>query len=215
MDDRDLASMRREYRAGGLLEADALDDPIEQFRRWFEQARDAEVFEPNAMTLATVDALGRPVARTVLLKGIEARGLSFYTNLGSDKSRQLAVSPRAALVFWWGPIARQVRFEGEVERVSDGEADAYFATRPRGSQIGAWTSPQSQPIEARRALEVTSWELDQRFDGDAVPRPPFWGGFRLMPDRVEFWQGQENRLHDRLRYTREPAGGWRIERLAP
>lgn len=215
MDDRDLASMRREYRAGGLLEADALDDPIEQFRRWFEQARDAEVFEPNAMTLATVDALGRPVARTVLLKGIEARGLSFYTNLGSDKSRQLAVSPRAALVFWWGPIARQVRFEGEVERVSDGEADAYFATRPRGSQIGAWTSPQSQPIEARRALEVTSWEIGQRFDGDAVPRPPFWGGFRLMPDRVEFWQGQENRLHDRLRYTREPAGGWRIERLAP
>lgn len=215
MDDLALAGMRRDYRASSLSEDDVLGDPIAQFRSWFDQAREADVFEPNAMTLATVDAAGRPAARTVLLKAVDERGLSFFTNLDSDKSRHIGANPRAALVFWWGPMARQVRFEGAVERVADDEADAYFATRPRGSQTGAWASPQSQVIEGRGVLEAACREVERRFADGEVRRPPFWGGFRLRPERVEFWQGRQDRLHDRLRYSRDAAGGWRIERLAP
>jgi pyridoxamine 5'-phosphate oxidase len=172
------------------------------------------LLEPNAMTLATVDAAGQPAARTVLLKAIDPRGLTFYTNLDSRKARELAANPKAALLFWWPPHARQVRFEGTIEAVDEAEADAYFATRPRGSQLGAWASAQSSVIADRAALEAAEQEIAERFAGGPVPRPPFWGGYRLTPERVEFWQGRTNRLHDRLRYTRL-ADGWQIERLAP
>jgi pyridoxamine 5'-phosphate oxidase len=211
----DPAAMRRDYAARGLTEEDLLGDPIAQFQSWFEDACRAEVFEPNAMTLATVGADGQPSARIVLLKGVDRRGLAFFTNLTSRKSREFDANARAALVFWWGPLARQVRFEGKVERVADAEADAYFASRPRGSQIGAWASPQSAVIADRRALEDAARAHEERFGAGAVPRPEFWGGFRLLPLRAEFWQGRTDRLHDRLRYSREASGGWRLERLAP
>ena len=211
----DIAAMRRDYGALGLTEADLLADPIAQFRRWFEDAERAGIHEPNAMTLATVGAGGQPAARVVLLKAIDQRGLAFFTNLASRKSRELDANARAALVFWWGPLARQVRFEGAVERVADTEADTYFARRPRGSQIGAWASAQSSVIPDRQTLEDAARSHDQRFGVGAVPRPEFWGGFRLVPARVEFWQGRNDRLHDRLRYTRGAAGDWRTERLAP
>ena len=209
----DLAAMRRDYEARGLDEADLLGDPLEQFRRWFDEARSAGLMEPNAMALATVDAAGQPAARTVLLKGLDARGLTFFTNLESRKARALAANPKASLLFWWPPQARQVRFEGEIERVEDGEADAYFASRPRGSQIGAWASAQSRVVAGRAALEAAEREIAARFPTE-VPRPPFWGGYRLVPACVEFWQGRLNRLHDRLRYTRR-GQGWTTERLAP
>lgn len=211
----DLAAMRQEYAARGLDEADLLGDPIEQFERWFEEARRAEVFEPNAMTLATVGPDGQPSARTVLLKGVDRRGLAFFTNLDSRKSRELARNPKAALLFWWGPLQRQVRLEGKIERVEDAEADAYFATRPRGSQIGAWASQQSSAVESRAALEAAEARFRERFEGGEVPRPDFWGGFRLVPEAIEFWQGRINRLHDRLRYDRQANGTWRIVRLSP
>ena len=211
----DLAGMRRDYAARVLTEEDVLADPIAQFRRWFADAERAGIHEPNAMTLATVGADGQPSARVVLLKALDQRGLAFFTNLASRKSRELDADARAALVFWWGHLARQVRFEGVVERVADAEADAYFASRPRGSQIGAWASAQSSVIPDRQTLEEAARSHDQRFGDGEVPRPEFWGGFRLVPARVEFWQGRSDRLHDRLRYTRAAAGDWRIERLAP
>ena len=211
----DPAAMRRDYEARGLTEEDLLGDPIAQFQSWFEDACRAEVFEPNAMTLATVGADGQPSARIVLLKGVDRRGLAFFTSFASRKSRELGANPRAALVFWWGPLARQARFEGTVERVADAEADAYFASRPRGSQIGAWASAQSALIADRRELEDAARSHEERFGGSAVPRPEFWGGFRLLPLCAEFWQGRNDRLHDRLRYTRGAGGGWQVERLAP
>ena len=211
----DPAAMRRDYEARGLTEEDLLGDPIAQFQSWFEDACRAEMFEPNAMTLATVGADGQPSARIVLLKGVDRRGLAFFTSFESRKSRELGANARAALVFWWGPLARQVRFEGTVERVADAEADAYFASRPRGSQIGAWASAQSAVIADRRELEDAARSHEERFGGGAVPRPEFWGGFRLLPSRAEFWQGRNDRLHDRLRYTRGAGGGWQVERLAP
>jgi pyridoxamine 5'-phosphate oxidase len=213
VDGRGPARMRRDYEERGLRKADLLADPIEQFTRWFDEACKAPLLEPNAMTLATVDAAGQPAARTVLLKGIDRRGLVFYTNLDSRKARELAANPKAALLFWWPPHARQVRFEGEIEPVEVAEADAYFATRPRGSQIGAWASAQSSVIADRAALDAAEEQVAARFPGE-VPRPPFWGGYRLVPACVEFWQGRLNRLHDRLRYTRR-ADGWTLERLAP
>jgi pyridoxamine 5'-phosphate oxidase len=212
--DEALAQMRREYEERGLRKADLLADPLEQFTRWFEEACRAPILEPNAMTLATVDAAGQPAARTVLLKRIDRRGLTFYTNLASRKAGELAVNAKAALLFWWPPHARQVRFEGPIEPVAGADADAYFAIRPRGSQIGAWASAQSSVIADRAALEAAEREIGARFADGPVPRPPFWGGYRLVPERVEFWQGRSNRLHDRLRYTRR-GDGWRIERLAP
>jgi pyridoxamine 5'-phosphate oxidase len=211
----ELAAMRQDYAAGRLTEADLLADPIAQFERWFEDARRAEIHEPNAMTLATVDAGGQPSARVVLLKGVDRRGLAFFTNLTSRKSRELEANARAALVFWWGPLARQVRFEGLVEPTDEAEAEAYFASRPRGSQIGAWASAQSSVLPSREALEAAVRSYDRRFAAGRVPRPAFWGGFRLVPARVEFWQGQSDRLHDRLCYLGHADGDWRIERLAP
>jgi pyridoxamine 5'-phosphate oxidase len=212
--DETLARMRREYEARGLRKADLLADPLEQFTLWFDEARSAPLLEPNAMTLATVDGAGQPAARTVLLKAIDRRGLTFYTNLKSRKARELMANAKAALLFWWPPHARQVRFEGTIEAVEDSEADAYFAIRPRGSQIGAWASAQSSVIADRAALEAAEQAIAERFAAGPVPRPPFWGGYRLVPERVEFWQGRSNRLHDRLRYTRQNER-WLIERLAP
>jgi pyridoxamine 5'-phosphate oxidase len=213
MDDA-LARMRQEYDERGLRKSDLVADPLEQFARWFDEARNAPILEPNAMTLATVDAAGQPSARTVLLKAVDRRGVTFYTNLESRKARELAANARAALLFWWPPQGRQVRFEGEIERVDDAEADAYFATRPRGSQIGAWASAQSTVVADRAALDAAEREMAARFADGPVPRPPFWGGYRLVPTRVEFWQGRINRLHDRLRYTRR-GDHWDLERLAP
>jgi pyridoxamine 5'-phosphate oxidase len=209
-----LARMRQEYGERGLRKKDVVADPLEQFTRWFDEARNAPILEPNGMTLATVDAAGQPSARTVLLKAVDRRGLTFYTNLESRKERELAANPKAALLLWWPPQGRQVRFEGEIEPVEDAEADAYFATRPRGSQIGAWASAQSELVADRAALEAAEEKIAARFADGAVPRPPFWGGYRLVPARVEFWQGRINRLHDRLRYTRRGAT-WDLERLAP
>jgi pyridoxamine 5'-phosphate oxidase len=209
-----LTAMRRDYETAGLSEDDALADAIEQFQRWFEDARRAEVHEPNAMTLATVDGQGQPSARMVLLKGVDARGLTFFTNHGSRKAEEILANPKAALVFWWGPLARQVRLEGTIEAVDLAETEAYFRSRPKGSQLAAWASAQSSVIADRAELEAAERAQRERFGDGEVSLPPFWGGYRLGPARVEFWHGRPSRLHDRLRYTRIPEG-WRIERLAP
>ena len=208
-----IADLRQSYEKDALDREDLAPDPIAQFLRWFEDARAGEVTEPNAMTLATVDEGGRPSARIVLLKGADARGFAFYTNLQSRKSREIAATERAALVFWWEPLQRQVRVEGRVEPVPAPEADAYFESRPRGSRLGAWASPQSEPIDSREVLDERLADAERQF-AEAVPRPPFWGGWRVVPERVEFWQGRPSRLHDRFRYTRE-GDAWAVARLAP
>lgn len=209
-----VAELRRNYAAGELKESDAAADPFEQFGRWFTDARKAEVLEPNAMTLATADADGLPSARIVLLKDFDARGFVFFTNYTSQKATELAANAHAALVFWWGPMERQVRIVGPVTRVSPSESEAYFHSRPRSSQIGAWASHQSQAVETRQPFEDRRVELESRFTGKNVPMPDFWGGYRLAPTSVEFWQGRPSRLHDRLRYTR--AGEiWTRTRLQP
>jgi pyridoxamine 5'-phosphate oxidase len=185
-----------------------------QFGRWFADAETADLIEPTAMTLATADAGGRPSARMVLLKGFDQRGFVFYTNYGSRKADELAGNPSAALVFWWPPLQRQVRVEGIVERVTREESEAYFRTRPLGSRLGAWASAQSQVIAGRAELERRLEELEARYGDGEVPLPPFWGGYRVHPEVIEFWQNRPNRLHDRLRYRRVP-DGWIIERLSP
>ena len=207
------ADLRKEYRAAELLESNAAADPFEQFARWFADAERADVPEPTAMTLATADATGRPSARVVLLKGFDARGFTFYTNHTSRKGRELAENPRASLCFYWTALERQVRIDGSVEPVSRDEAERYFHSRPIGSQIGAWASHQSAVIRSRAELEAREAELRQRF-GDTVPLPDFWGGYRVVPSEVEFWQGRPSRLHDRLRYAR-CVESWTIDRLAP
>jgi pyridoxamine 5'-phosphate oxidase len=206
--------MRREYIREALAEADVDADPVVQFGRWFEQATHAGLLEPHAMTLATATPDGRPSARMVLLRGFDERGFCFYTNYESRKAAELAANPRAALVFWWDKLERQVRIEGTVERTSRAESEAYFASRPPGSQLSAAVSPQSRVIGDRAALERRVAELATAVPDGHVPLPDFWGGYRLAHEVVEFWQGRPNRLHDRLRYRR--AGDtWRIERLAP
>jgi len=184
-------------------------------RRWVEEAERAGVAQPDAMTLATASADGDPSARMVLLKGIDDRGFVFFTNHGSRKGRDLAENPRAALILYWDSLRRQLRATGTVERVSDEESDAYFATRPYGSRIAATVSRQSSPIPNRDALEQEYERLDRQHAGGDVPRPEYWGGYRVVPATVEFWRGRDNRLHDRVRYTRQPDGSWSIERLAP
>ena len=210
-----ISRLRKEYTRAGLDESDAALDPIEQFRGWFDDALAADLHEPNAMTLATATPEGRPSARIVLIKGFDERGFIFYTNYGGRKAGELEANPHCALVFYWGELERQVRIEGRISRVSEEESDAYFASRPRGSQLGAWVSEQSRSIENRGALELRLRELEREYEGREVPRPPFWGGYRVEPEVVEFWQGRENRLHDRLQYRRTDDGGWRRERLQP
>lgn len=207
------ADLRRDYDRDVLLEATADPDPFVQFGRWFEAAAAGEIYEANGMALATVAADGRPSLRTVLLKGFDPAGFVFYTNLESRKSRELAANPAAALLFWWDRLHRQVRIEGRAAPVSDAEADAYFASRPHGSRIGAAASPQSRVVAGREVLEARVEELTARYPED-VPRPACWGGWRVVPDAFEFWQGRRSRLHDRLLYARD-ADGWRVERLAP
>jgi pyridoxamine 5'-phosphate oxidase len=209
------SGLRREYDREVLLEAEAERDPFVQLGRWFEEAAAGEIYEPNAMALATVAADGRPSLRMVLLKGMDERGLSFFTNLESRKAQEIAANPNAALLFWWDRLHRQVRVEGAIEPVGPDEAEAYFATRPHGSRIGAWASPQSRVIEGRGWLEAREAALRERYPEDAgVPRPAHWGGFRLLPETYEFWQGRRSRLHDRLCYRREESS-WVMERLAP
>jgi pyridoxamine 5'-phosphate oxidase len=209
----DPSGLRRSYRGEGLVESDLAADPVSQFRSWFTDAVAAGLTEPNAMVLATASADGEPSARTVLLKGYDDRGFAFFTNLGSRKGRDLAGNPRAALVFPWFRMERQVVVTGPVEPVSAEEARVYFATRPRGSQLGAWASRQSSVIPDRSMLDRQWARAAGRFP-DTVSMPEFWGGFRVVPTSVEFWQGRPDRLHDRLRFRRQ-AGGWMVERLAP
>ncbi len=198
----------------GLREEDVDPDPIVQFHRWFAEARATGDPLPEAMNLATTTRTGIPSARMVLLKGVDARGFVFFTNHESQKGKDLAENPRAALVFYWGKLGRQVRVSGTVSRVSSEESDAYFRNRPLESRLSAAASPQSAVIPSRDVLEKRVEELRRQYDGD-VPRPSFWGGYRVSPESIEFWLHRENRLHDRLRYIRRPNGTWRLERLAP
>ncbi|HET6449196.1 MAG TPA: pyridoxamine 5'-phosphate oxidase [Conexibacter sp.] len=198
-----------------LHEPDLPPDPIALVRRWYDEAQAFGVEQHDAMTLATATPDGRPSARAVLLKGIDERGFSFYTNYESRKGRELDANPHAALVLLWIPLQRQVRVTGRVERLSVAESDIYFSTRPRGSQLGAWASEQSRPLPDRAALERRWAALDERYGGETVPRPSHWGGYRVEPNEIELWQGRTNRLHDRFLYTRTPDGGWTHARLAP
>ena len=209
-----ISDLRREYKSRQLAEDQAANDPVELFRLWFEEALAAEAMEANAMTLATVTPEGEPSARTVLLKGFDEKGFVFYTNYESAKARDLAANPRACLLFFWPELERQIRITGGVSRVTREETARYFESRPRESQIGAWVSPQSRVIPHRRVLEENFDALLAQYDGDTVPVPPFWGGYRVAPDRIEFWQGRASRLHDRLLYTRD-GGDWKRARLAP
>lgn len=217
IDNTVIQNLRKDYQAAAFDLADAAPDPVVQFGKWFREALDAEVLEPNAMTLATASPDGVPHARIVLLKGVDESGFVFYTNYGSAKGRELEQNPRAALVFVWLELQRQVRIEGRVERVSAEESAAYFQSRPKGSQIGAYASPQSQPIASRQVLEDNVTRLTAEYAAaDALPLPDFWGGYRVIPTQIEFWQGRSSRLHDRIVYTPDAAGeGWTRTRLAP
>ena len=210
----DLAALRREYADAGLDEADLADDPFAMFGRWFDDAQQAGLYEPNAMVAATVAADGSPASRMVLLKGVSERGFVFYTNLASRKGTELAGNDRCALLFPWHPLERQVRVDGVASALPREEVAAYFATRPRGAQLGAHASHQSRPVADRDELLAAYGEVSARFEGRDVPVPDEWGGYLVVPEAVEFWQGRPGRMHDRLVYRRE-VGGWRTERLAP
>lgn len=210
-----ISEIRQNYQQGSLNEDSTDPNPFRQFEQWLNEAIAYPFREPNAMALATSMPDGTPSVRMVLLRRWDERGFVFYTNCESQKGRELAANPKASLVFWWDALERQVRISGTVEQVADSEADAYFQTRPRGHQLGAWVSQQSHVIESRAALEARLKEVEAQFAGKPVPRPPYWSGFRVVPEVIEFWQGRENRLHDRLRYTPQSNGKWLIERLQP
>ena len=210
----DISSLRQNYAQAGLEREDLAATPEAQFEQWFKQAMEAQLLEPNAMSLATVAADGMPSCRTVLLKAFDARGFVFFTNYTSKKAEEVAANPRAALLFPWLALERQVQVVGAVEKISTKESLAYFLSRPYGSQLGAWVSHQSQVISSRQLLLKKLDEMKRKFSEGKVPLPDFWGGFRVVPERVEFWQGRPNRLHDRFQYSRD-GDSWRIERLAP
>jgi pyridoxamine 5'-phosphate oxidase len=211
----ELAALRQEYSRTALRRADLAPEPIAQFAKWFAEAHEAGVLEPNAMIVATVDATGQPWTRTVLLKICDERGFTFFTNYDGAKATQIAANPRVALTFLWTAIERQVNVTGRAEKTSREESAAYFASRPRASQLGAWSSRQSTVIADQAQLQRQYAEAEARFAGGDVPLPPNWGGYCVVPETVEFWQGSRSRLHDRLRYTREAGGDWFIERLSP
>ena len=212
----EIEQLRKDYTAHTLKMHEVADDPVDQFQQWFEEAMKADVPEPNAMTLSTVGSQGRPSARIVLLKGIEEGGFLFYTNYQSQKGQELSSHPFAALTFLWHELQRQVRIEGRAEKLSPEASTRYFQSRPKGSQIGAWVSPQSQPIESRKVLEERERELWSQYEGaEQLPRPEHWGGYRVIPHRIEFWQGRPSRLHDRVLYESAAAGRWQKSRLAP
>jgi pyridoxamine 5'-phosphate oxidase len=210
-----INTQRKDHTRSFLIEEDLNPDPIRQFAHWFDEAQQSGNPEFNAAALATATREGRPSARMVLLRGVDERGFSFFTNYESRKARELEANPYAALVFFWHEVERQVRIEGRVERVSAEESDRYFRSRPRGARLGAWASPQSQVISGREFLDARYIESESRHPDETIPRPANWGGYRLIPDSIEFWQGRPNRLHDRLRYTRRSDESWLIERLAP
>lgn len=210
-----VADLRKDYQLQGLSETDADPNPFKQFQVWFDQALAAQLPEPNAMTVATVTKDGKPRARVVLLKNFDERGFVFYTNYHSHKGQELADNPQAAIAFWWAELERQVRIEGRVEKVSEQESDEYFHSRPVNSRLGAWASNQSQVIESREILEQRAQELKIEYENQDIPRPPHWGGFRVIPTAIEFWQGRPSRLHDRLLYTLLDDGTWQIDRLSP
>ena len=209
----DVAELRRNYTRDGLSRADLDPDPVAQFRRWFEQAVEAQIMEPNAMVLGTADGK-RPSARSVLLKAYDERGFVFFTNYESRKAKEIATNAHVSLLFPWYPLERQVSILGRAERISTAESLAYFASRPHGSRLGAWVSQQSSVINSRQLLEMKLEEIKRKFADGEVPLPSFWGGFRVVPSEIEFWQGRENRLHDRFRYLIS-GSSWAIERLSP
>jgi pyridoxamine 5'-phosphate oxidase len=214
--DHDLGALRQDYKRGALDEGSVSADPVEQFATWFEEARSSDLPEPNAMIVATVSAEGQPTARTVLLKGFGPDGFRFFSNYDSQKGRDLAGNPRVGLLFYWGELERQVRIDGDAHRLDRQASADYFHTRPRGSQISAAASPQSEPLPGREALDRLFTEAEDRFgEDDEVPLPDFWGGYVVVPRRFEFWQGRRSRRHDRVTYERDAEGAWRIGRLAP
>ena len=210
-----ISDFRREYTLTGLHERDLDPSPLKQFEKWFQQALSVELLDANAMIVATASREGKPSARVMLLKDFDEKGFVFFTNYESRKARELDENPYAAMVFFWAELERQVRIDGRVSQISREESEEYFHSRPVGSQLGAWASRQSEVIGDPELLESRIKELEYQYEGKTVPIPPFWGGFLLSPETIEFWQGRANRLHDRLRYTREPDGPWRIERLSP
>ena len=212
---KDLSQLREDYTGESLRRKDLSQDPIEQFQAWFSQAQDLEVVEPNAMSLATVDEKGQPWQRSVLLKGLDKRGFVFFTNFGSRKSQQIAGNAKVSLLFPWISIHRQVAVTGSASKIPASESLKYFITRPFGSQIGAWSSPQSSIISSRSILETKLDEMKRKFKKGGVPLPSFWGGFRITPETVEFWQGGQNRIHDRFLYSKSDDIGWNLNRLAP
>jgi len=210
-----IADLRRDYASRSLMESDVASNPVSQFEKWWNEALESAIIEPNAMTLATASSDGMPSARIVLLKGFSQQGFVFYTNYKSFKGIQLDENPKACLVFLWKELERQVRITGLVKKTEVKESDHYFASRPEGSKIGAWASPQSQVISGREWLEKQFTEYSNKFKGHAPQRPPHWGGYLVQPVIIEFWQGRQSRLHDRIQYSLDDAGNWKIERLAP